>query len=609
VWLFCVYAIQSIGAQERFWIQSNGPFGGAVWAITSDLNGNLYCGARAGTVFQYSQKARSWTPLFAGASRQDIVAIAADHRGRVYFAAVNEPVFAGQISSNSWTKLEGGPPPGETTALAVDSEGLLIAASRSGLFQFNTTGREWKQVTAVDRVVGIRVQKQVRYAFGAGIFRSTVGDREWTRVPGPGPDLTALAIDDRHIFYAGSRAGEVFRRPADGNWEKILSFPNNAVAALEVDERGRLFIGLGGPGFSSEGGGLYVLPRDRTEAIKVFEDNSNGVPELLMDRGTMLAGTNEGVWRSDDGGSKWTRFNTGLIAQRVNDIVIDRSDAVYAGSYGGVFRSTDNGQTWTERNTGLAKDIGILDMAADADGRLFIGTYLAGIYRSIDSGASWQKLNTGIERTPGNWIMNVAVTSRGHVFACVLDTGVFHSADHGATWTPVAAGVFQDKCHALVVDSRDRVYAANSKGDLFRSDDGVSWRKLPASNPPLDDPSEIIVDSHDRIYFGGSTKGVFRFVEDEGRWHSLNDGLPAQAIRSLLFAGDALFVGTSGATDYQAFDGNDLFQSSDQGSTWSKQTSGLHHPRVKALATNSKGVVFAGTWGGGVYRSVRPVRR
>jgi hypothetical protein len=88
VWIVSLYAIQAIGAQEPFWIQSKGPLGGAIWAITSDLNGNLYCGARAGAVFHYSEKARSWTPVFLGASRQDIVAMAADHNGRVYFAAV-----------------------------------------------------------------------------------------------------------------------------------------------------------------------------------------------------------------------------------------------------------------------------------------------------------------------------------------------------------------------------------------------------------------------------------------------------------------------------------------------------------------------------------------
>ena len=56
---------------------------------------------------------------------------------------------------------------------------------------------------------------------------------------------------------------------------------------------------------------------------------------------------------SSDGGTTWAKFNRGLIAQRLNDIVIDRTDAIYAGSYGGVFRSIDNGRTWTERNKGL----------------------------------------------------------------------------------------------------------------------------------------------------------------------------------------------------------------------------------------------------------------
>lgn len=154
------------------------------------------------------------------------------------------------------------------------------------------------------------------------------------------------------------------------------------------------------------------------------------------------------------------------------------------------------------------------------------------------------------------------------------------------------------------------VYAANIKGVLYRSDnDGSTWSPLPAKNSPGDRPSRLAVDKNGQVYFGGSSKGLFRYSELDGMWVPLNQGLPNTSVRSLLFVKDSLFLGTSGANNYETFDGNDLFRSDNSGAAWTRMTSGLGHPRVKALEVNSKGIVFAGTWGGGVYRSTRPASR
>ena len=49
-----------------------------------------------------------------------------------------------------------------------------------------------------------------------------------------------------------------------------------------------------------------------------------------------------------------------------------------------------------------------------------------------------------------------------------------------------------------------------------------------------------------------------------------------------------------------------LYHSADRGETWTEQGEGLSHFSVTRVAIASDGIVFAGTDGGGVFRSVEP---
>ena len=118
----------------------------------------------------------------------------------------------------------------------------------------------------------------------------------------------------------------------------------------------------------------------------------------------------------------------------------------------------------------------------------------------------------------------------------------------------------------------------------------------------------MIIDSENRLYYGAVEKGIFRYSFEDNNWIQLNNGLSNTTIRSLILINDTLFfAGTSGAKDYTDFLGDDMFRSLDKGENWVLLNTGLNHPRIKALAVNSKGILFAGTWGGGVYKSVFPV--
>jgi ligand-binding sensor domain-containing protein len=272
-----------------------------------------------------------------------------------------------------------------------------------------------------------------------------------------------------------------------------------------------------------------------------------------------------------------------------------------------VFRSDDDGRRWIEVNNGL-RDLGVVDMAINDQGHVFVGTYLSTVSRSTDSGKTWQLTSRGIPS--GTWVTSLVATT-SHVFAAVSEAGIYRSADNGESWQPVNTGLDANRNYqALAVGSRNELFVANTRGDVFRSNDfGDSWKSLPAQSPIDDPPAALAVDSAGRLYYGAVVKGLFRYSVQRQDWELLNHGMGNSTVRSVLVIDGAMFVGTSGAADYAKFRGEDVYQSVDEGMTWSLVNAGLKHPRLKALAVNSKGLIFAGTWGGGVYRSVRPVRR
>src|SRR5438445_13444707 len=72
--------------------------------------------------------------------------------------------------------------------------------------------------------------------------------------------------------------------------------------------------------------------------------------------GSIYAATNNGVFKSTDGGASWTPASTGLEGIPVFSLAIDSVShaTLYAGTSGSrVFKSTNSGQSWTADSTVL----------------------------------------------------------------------------------------------------------------------------------------------------------------------------------------------------------------------------------------------------------------
>jgi photosystem II stability/assembly factor-like uncharacterized protein len=258
----------------------------------------------------------------------------------------------------------------------------------------------------------------------------------------------------------------------------------------------------------------------------------------------------DGVYKSIDGGETW--INIGLRDSRqISRIVIDPHDenVVYVGvlghAYGpneerGVYKSTDGGARWT-RVLDQGPDTGVADLALAVDSPqiLFATTWrtrrppwsvygpidsgTSQIFRSQDGGKTWSRLAHGLP--DGDWSrVAIGVASDGNRVYALIPTkkggGLYRSDDGGNSW------VYANADPRLIgrawyfgnvnVDPRNRdvIYIPNVA--LYRSEDGGKTISIVRGAPGGDDYHQVWIDPQD------STRIIL--ASDQGASISLNYG-------------------------------------------------------------------------------------
>ncbi len=205
----------------------------------------------------------------------------------------------------------------------------------------------------------------------------------------------------------------------------------------------------------------------------------------------------QAVWRSVDGGNTF-RLACGemFIEAEVRALAVhpDQSNVLYAGTDAGLYRSDNGGEQWARLDTpwdaGQGWQAGTLIWSllvhpANPE-HLYVGTCPGALYRSQDGGASWQKLNAPISPTC-NYIRYTRVTcfcadpsNANIVWAGVEIDGLWRSADGGETWERRDEGMSSPDIHSLTIlprtDTRPQTILASTNNDLNISvDAGKTW--------------------------------------------------------------------------------------------------------------------------------------
>src|SRR5690349_2125792 len=103
----------------------------------------------------------------------------------------------------------------------------------------------------------------------------------------------------------------------------------------------------------------------------------------------LILATGKGVVICERDHQEWKETSRGLTDQHVTSIIA-REDVILAGTEDGIFRSDDEGQTWQDASDGLfARHIRWMAFHPDISDFEFAGTEPANIFVSRNGGRLW----------------------------------------------------------------------------------------------------------------------------------------------------------------------------------------------------------------------------
>jgi len=369
------------------------------------------------------------------------------------------------------------------------------------------------------------------------------------------------------------------------------------------------------------------------QVIQILIDPSN--PNIVY------AGTNQGVYRSTNGGETWEPRNGGLGGY--GDLVVSgiarhptNPDILIIATWGyGLFRSTDAGRNWTRladplasgtqataalppglpevRAGGYSYSWGMPEVPEPTPGKPFApGTNGLLRPRSVEPFVDLQGLPRNLSWTP---VRRVAIHpgNANEIYACIdAGKGLYKSTNGGSTWSRVnlgpPAGVITASARTYVfAPSNSNIrYASfgswDASGGFYRTTDGGStWTEVGGSTITRTVIAVAIHPTNPNIVLAGTSGGgLYRSTDGGNSWTLVSNRLEDDTFYSVAFAPSNPSI---------AYAGGDLwvYRSTDSGATWANADSSFPTVYIEGLAIhpNQPDTVLVGAnffpWGG-VYK-------
>ncbi|MCU7495074.1 MAG: choice-of-anchor A family protein [Ignavibacteria bacterium] len=207
------------------------------------------------------------------------------------------------------------------------------------------------------------------------------------------------------------------------------------------------------------------------------------------------------------------------------------------------------------------------------------------------------EVSSAVERdpdsTPGNGLETEDDFAKVLVTVSPLSDGSNGGIKQGSShsWQHVADFMSNEMIWTMAFDNTGNTLAGTWGGKIYKTEDnGQSWT---VQNPGMKAAFiwSIVVTPENQI-FAGTEKGIFSSSDDGKSWKEA--GLNDTDVRSLVRVSGVLYAGTWG---------KGVYKSEDNAQTWTAVNKGLTSLAVHALTVNRNGEIFAGTFGGGVFKS------
>lgn len=233
------HALYRINDEGQNWTKISLPpsvQGNAIAAVAvSAKRGNIiYLAGPGFGVLRSSDDGRNWVAHNDGLPSRNIAALAAhaDQPDTLYAYVPGKGVFRVDDAGAHWKWMDNGPREGigqfiHSNMPGSMQTGWLFAATSKGVGRSMDCFCLWQDAGGLAAPVDAvsydpREPRHVYAATAEGLFLSTDGGEQWTRLSAPASRLTALAVSPAGAVFAGTADGGLYRSNDQAkSWERI----------------------------------------------------------------------------------------------------------------------------------------------------------------------------------------------------------------------------------------------------------------------------------------------------------------------------------------------------------------------------------------------------
>ena len=579
----------------------------SIYAVGDEQN-TLYIGAPVGGLWRQTDEAEGWELLTEDLANIGVTDIYVNPENHDHLMILTGDAYGSVLFSIGILESEDGGVTWDETGLIHEfnsnivyfkmevlpsNTDIMLVAGSQGIKRSADGGSSWIDVLSNVRISDMIVHPEndaIIYAsFGSSLegeviyYKSTDAGVSWQAHSIEVPDAdfgigrTALAVSpmapDFVYLLAADQAGGlagVFRSTNAGETFELRIDSPNIVGSDPEGNGGQGWYDLTiavNPEDAEEVyvGGFYTFKSTNgaSSFVRLHEWQSNvssHLPYMHPDihtldfyNGQLYAGTDGGIYTSDDQGETWVDLSSGLGITMFYRLGQDQNNADIV--IGG---TQDNGSN-IFKNGGWLHIYGADGMEALVDYEdgdiVYSSLQFGSIFRYSNGGESLQSQIAGSGITErGNWVTPYMLDPINHQTIYAGYSQLYRSSNQGDAWTVISdftsTGLIRD--FDIARTDPDFIYVTDGN-TLFRTEDrGIEWIEISAGLPNAQ-ITKVEVSENDEntiwVTLGGFLDGqkVYRSMDKGATWINYSDGLPNVVTYCIVHQRDSkdqLYIGT-----------------------------------------------------------------
>ena len=387
----------------------------------------------------------------------------------------------------------------------------------------------------------------------------------WLPFGPDGGDARRIKADpsDHTHLYLGTVNGWIYESHDTGaNWHRLSRVAKRDDLVLDniiIDQHDPRHLIVGAFALSHSDGGLFISYDAGKSWTSQAEMRGQSVRSLAVapnDPKMLIAGTLRGVFRSEDGGTRWKQISPADSTElhEVESVAIDPKDpkVIYAGTWHLPWKTTDGGEHWSSIKEGIIEDSDVFSIIIDPESpQTVYASACSGIYKSDNAGDLFHKIQ-GIPSTARRTRVLLQDPSNLAIVFAGTTEGLWRTEDSGKTWSRLTGPEVivndveidhGDSKKVLIATDRGGVLASEDGGTTFHSsNNGFSTRQITAIKRDAYHSAHVLVGVVNDKEWGG----VFESDNGGVRWQQLSTGLGGKDVFSLGQAPDGTMLAGTG---------------------------------------------------------------